>query len=348
VFSRQRWKPFVAVKYLLFTFYFAALSALLFGAFLLAFLFRPPLQEPQRVEVKVERGEPLSAIVQRLKDHGVISNERLFSFWARLWGLDKKIHWGLYRFELPLPPRQVLDQMQLGKGVFHRVTVPEGLTVREIAELLEKAAIADKERFLAEAAKPNLLSLVGRKGKGIEGYLFPNTYYFTPFVTEKDILIAMVEQFRASFNSRLEEQAREMGLDVHQAVTLASLIEKETGVDEERPLISAVFHNRLRARIPLQSDPTVIYGMKRFSGTLTRKDLRNPTPYNTYRIPGLPPGPICSPGLASLRAALQPARVPYLYFVSRNDGSHVFSVSLAEHNRAVRMYRSGKRGRAGG
>lgn len=300
------------------------------------------------MEVKVERGEPLAAIVHRLKDHGVISNERLFSFWARLWGLDKKIHWGLYRFELPLPPRQVLDQMQLGKGLFHRVTVPEGLTVREIAELLEKAAIADKERFLAEAAKPELLSRVGMEGRGIEGYLFPDTYYFTPFMTERDILIAMVEQFRASFNSRLAEQAGEIGLDVHQAVTLASLIEKETGVDEERPLISAVFHNRLRARIPLQSDPTVIYGLKNFSGTLTRKDLQGPSPYNTYRISGLPPGPICNPGLSSLTAALNPAQVPYLYFVSKNDGSHVFSVSLAEHNRAVRMYQSGKRGRAGG
>lgn len=296
----------------------------------------------------MERGEPLAAIVHRLKDHGVISNERLFSFWARLWGLDKKIHWGLYRFELPLPPRQVLDQMQLGKGLFHRVTVPEGLTVREIAELLEKAAIADKERFLAEAAKPELLSRVGMEGRGIEGYLFPDTYYFTPFMTERDILIAMVEQFRASFNSRLAEQAGEIGLDVHQAVTLASLIEKETGVDEERPLISAVFHNRLRARIPLQSDPTVIYGLKNFSGTLTRKDLQGPSPYNTYRISGLPPGPICNPGLSSLTAALNPAQVPYLYFVSKNDGSHVFSVSLAEHNRAVRMYQSGKRGRAGG
>lgn len=346
--SRRRWNPFVAVKYLLFTFYFAALSALLFGAFLLAFLFRPPLQEPQTVEVKVERGEPLSVIVHRLKDHGVISNERLFSFWARLWGLDKKIHWGLYRFELPLPPRQVLDQMQLGKGLFHRVTVPEGLTVREIAELLEKAAIADKERFLAEAARPEILSLIGMEGRGIEGYLFPNTYYFTPFMTERDILIAMVEQFRVSFNSRLAEQAKEIGLDVRQAVTLASLIEKETGVDEERPLISAVFHNRLRARIPLQSDPTVIYGLKNFSGTLTRKDLQGPSPYNTYRISGLPPGPICNPGLSSLTAALNPAQVPYLYFVSKNDGSHVFSVSLAEHNRAVRMYQSGKRGRAGG
>lgn len=206
----------------------------------------------------MERGEPLSSIVHRLKDHGVISNETLFSFWARLWGLDKKIHWGLYRFELPLPPRQVLNQMMLGKGVFHRITVPEGLTVKEIADLLAKGAIADKDRFLAEAASPELLSLVGLAGKGIEDYLFPNTYYFTPFVTERDILIAMVEQFRETFNLRLEEQAKEIRLSLHEVVTLASLIEKETGIEAERPLISAVFHNRLRGKIPLQSDPTVI------------------------------------------------------------------------------------------
>lgn len=348
MFSRQDWKPSVAVRYLLFTFYFAVLSALLFAGFLLAFLFRPPLQEPQTVEVKVERGEPLSTVVRRLRDHGVVSNERLFSLWARLWGLDKKIHWGLYRFELPLPPRQVLNQMVLGKGVFYRVTIPEGLTVNEIAELLEKAEIANRKRFLVEAANPELLSLLGLEGSRIEGYLFPNTYYFTPFASERDILLAMVGQFRKSFDSRLQEQARELGLSLHEAVTLASLIEKETGVDEERPLISAVFHNRLRNGIPLQSDPTVIYGLKRFSGALTRKDLQSPSPYNTYRISGLPPGPICNPGLASLKAALQPAQVPYLYFVSKNDGSHLFSVSLAEHNRAVKMYQSGKRGRAGG
>ena len=156
----------------------------------------------------------------------------------------------------------------------------------------------------------------------------------------------MVEQFRESFNSRLEEQAKEMGLSLHQVVTLASLIEKETGIDAERSLISAVFRNRLRSKIPLQSDPTVIYGLKRFSGTLTRKDLQSRSPYNTYRIPGFPPGPICNPGLASLKAALYPAQVPYLYFVSKNDGSHVFSVSLMDHNRAVRMYQGGKRAHA--
>ena len=336
------------MRYLLFTLLFAALSTLLFVAFLLAFLFLSPLRERETVEVKVERGEPLSAIVHRLKAHGVISNEKLFSFWARLWGLDKRIHWGLYRFEMPLPPRQVLNQMLLGKGVFHRITVPEGLTVKEIADLLAKEAIADKDRFLAEAISTELLSLVGLEGKGVEGYLFPNTYYFTPFVSERDILIAMVEQFRETFNPRLKEQTREIGLSLHEAVTLASLIEKETGIEAERPLVSAVFHNRLKGKIPLQSDPTVIYGLKRFSGSLTRKDLQSRSPYNTYRILGLPPGPICNPGLSALKAALYPAPVPYLYFVSKNDGSHLFSVSLSEHNRAVKIYQGSKQRRPRG
>lgn len=334
------------MRYLLFTLLFAALSCLLFLGFLLAFLFLPPLQGRETVEVKVERGEPLAAVVHRLKEHGVISNEKLFSLWARLWGLDKKVHWGLYRFELPLPPRQVLNQMMLGKGVFQRITVPEGMTVKEIAELMEKGAIAHKDRFLKEAASPELLSLVGLEGKGVEGYLFPNTYYFTPFITERDVLVAMVEQFRETFNARMREQSKETGLSLHEVVTLASLIEKESGIEAERPLISAVFHNRLRGKIPLQSDPTVIYGLKRFSGTLTRRDLQSRSPYNTYRISGLPPGPICNPGLSSLRAALYPAPVSYLYFVSKNDGSHVFSISLGEHNQAVKSYQSSRQNRA--
>lgn len=335
------------MRYLLFTVLFAAFSSLLFGSFLLAFFLLAPLHSRQTVEVKVERGEPLSAVVHRLKEDGVISNERLFSLGARLRGLDKKIHWGLYRFELPLPPRQVLDQMMLGRGVFRRVTIPEGLTVKEIAELLQKGEIARGDRFLAEAANPGFLSLVELAEKGVEGYLFPDTYYFTPFATERDVLAAMVEQFREAFNARLRERSRAVGLTLHEAVTLASLIEKETGIDAERPLVSAVFHNRLRKKVPLQSDPTVIYGLKQFSATLTRKDLQSPSPYNTYRIPRLPPGPICNPGLASLKAALYPAPVPYLYFVAKNDGAHVFSVSLAEHNRAVRSYQSGRRERTG-
>ncbi len=331
------------MKYFLLTLLFVSLSALLFIGFLFAFLFLPSLQRPGLVEVRVERGEPFSSVVRKLKGKDVILNKNLFSLWARLSSVDRKIHWGLYRFELPLAPREVLDRMVLGRGVFHRITIPEGLTVKEIAGLLQKEGIAEKDRFLAEATSPELLSLLGLEGKGIEGYLFPDTYYFTPFVTEGDIIVAMAEQFRGVFNQMMKEQTRKVGLNLHEVVTLASLIEKETGIEAERPLISAVFHNRLKTKIPLQSDPTVIYGLKHFSGNLTRRDLQSRSPYNTYRIQGLPPAPICNPGLSSLMAALYPAPVPYLYFVSKNDGSHLFSVSLKEHNRAVKIYQSGRR-----
>ena len=156
--------------------------------------------------------------------------------------------------------------------------------------------------------------------------------------------MAMADQFQRVFEPLMNGHGGRLELTPHEVVTLASIIEKEAGIEAERPLVSAVFHNRLKLNMPLQSDPTVIYGLKRFTGALTRQDLQNPSPYNTYRIQGLPPGPICNPGLSSLRAALNPAPVPYLYFVSKNDGSHLFSENLAAHNRAVRIYQGGGRG----
>lgn len=326
------------MKHLLLATLFFLLSSLLLLGFMLAFLSLPTGQRSEPVEVRVEQGEPFSTVAWKLRDGSVISNARLLSLWARLWGLDKKIHWGIYRFGPSLSPREILDRMVLGKGLFRRVTIPEGLTVRAIADLMEKAGIANKERFLKEARSPELLSVAGLEDKGIEGYLFPETYYFTPFATERDILVAITQRFQQVFKPKMEEQGKKIGLNLHEVVILASLIEKEAAVEAERPLVSAVFHNRLRDKIPLQSDPTVIYGLKRFSGSLLRKDLQSPSPYNTYRIRGLPPGPICNPGLSSLMAALYPAPVPYLYFVSKNDGSHFFSVRLEEHNRAVKIY----------
>lgn len=322
---------------------FIVLSVLLALGFALAALYLPPLQKAQNIEIKVERGEPFASVVHKLKERGALPNDRLFSLWARLWKLDTKIHWGFYRFELPLAPAALLDQMVVGKGLFYRVTIPEGLTLREIADVLQEAGIANKERLLAEAADPNLLSELGFEETGIEGYLFPDTYYFPPSVTESEILIAMVEQFHAVFDPMMRRYAQEPELTPHELLTLASVIEKETGDATERPLVSAVFHNRLKLKMPLQSDPTVIYGMETPSNNITRKDLKSRSPYNTYRVKGLPPGPICNPGLASLKAALFPAAAPYLYFVSKNDGSHFFSVNLKDHNEAVRQYQTGGR-----
>lgn len=326
------------MRKLLLTVLFLSVSLLLFLVSIFAFLYMPAQQKRRVVEVKVERGESFSSVVNKLKDRGVIPNERFFTLWARLLALDKKIHWGVYRFDLPIAPREVLDRMVLGRGLFHRITIPEGLALNEIADLLGREGATGKEKFLKEARSTEVLSLLGLENNGIEGYLFPDTYYFPVSATERDILTAMVEQFQEIFTPMMERQAKKLGLSRHEVVTLASLIEKETGVEAERPLVSAVFHNRLKGNIPLQSDPTVIYGLEDFTGKLRRKDLQNPSPYNTYLIRGLPPGPICNPGLSSLRAALFPARVSYLYFVSKNDGTHFFSETIREHNRAVNIY----------
>jgi UPF0755 protein len=326
------------VKNFLFTILFLSLSLILFFVSIFSFLSTSVHHSRREVEVKVGRGEPFFSVVHKLKDRGVISNRRLFTLWARLWAMDKKVHWGVYRFGFPVAPRDVLDRMVLGRGVFHRITVPEGLSLKEVADLLDREGSVDKDQFLKEARDKELLSLLGLEQYGIEGYLFPDTYYFPVSATERDILFAMVEQFTETFTPVMEKQAEELGLSRHEVVTLASLVEKETGFQAERPLVSAVFHNRLKYNIPLQSDPTVIYGLENFSGNLRRRDLQNPSPYNTYVIRGLPPGPICNPGLSSLLSVLFPAHVPYLYFVSKNDGTHFFSQTIREHNRAVNFY----------
>ncbi len=309
------------------------------AGFLVSHIFVPAWQRNREpVEVRIEQGDSFATAVKKLHEQKVISNERLFALWARLRGVEKKIHWGLYRFDASLSPQEVLERMVLGKGVFQIITIPEGLTVNEIADLLGKMEIADSEKFLSAARSPETLGLLGLQEKGIEGYLFPDTYYFTPGTAEKDIVIAMAERFRKTTGSLLERYSQTLGMTPHQILTLASIIEKETGVESERPLVSAVFHNRLKLHMPLQSDPTVIYGLKDFNGNLTRKDLQTPTLYNTYRITALPPGPICNPSLSSIKAALHPAEVPYLYFVSKNDGTHLFSDNLEEHRRAVKTY----------
>ena len=326
-------KFFLASLFTVFT------SFALLAGFLYSHIFLPgQSQNKEPVEVRIEQGDSFAAVVRKLHEQKVISNERLFALWARLTGVEKKIHWGLYRFDVSLSPRDILERMVLGKGIFQTVTIPEGLTVKEIAELLGRMQIADSEKFLAAAADPETLRSLGLQDEGPEGYLFPDTYQFTPATPEKDILIAMAERFRKTTKPLLDQYREAVGMAPHEIVILASIIEKETGVEAERPLVSAVFHNRLKLHMPLQSDPTVIYGLKDFNGNLTRKDLESATPYNTYRITALPPGPICNPSLSSIKAALHPAEVSYLYFVSKNDGTHLFSEKFEDHKQAVKTY----------
>jgi UPF0755 protein len=251
---------------------------------------------------------------------------------------ERKLKAGEYALTTAMRPLEVLDWLESGRVIQHEVLVPEGFTAEQIGRVLEARGLASYDEFVRLARDRGFARALGVEADALEGYLFPQTYYFARRVGAAEIIRTMVAMFQATFTEELARRAAELKLTPHQVVTLASIIEKESGNAAERPLISAVFHNRMRKRIPLQSDPTVIYGIKEFDGNLTRKHLIELTPYNTYRIRGLPPGPIANPGKAALLAALYPAAADHLYFVSKNDGTHVFSGSLREHNRAVEKY----------
>ena len=217
-------------------------------------------------------------------------------------------------------------------------TIPEGYTLAQITEVMGQQNVTDTAEFARLVRDRAFIASLGIEADSLEGYLFPETYYFARGTKAKDVIRMMVDGLQHVWTAELQEQAARLRLSLHQVLTLASVIEKETGAKEERELIAAVFHNRLKKKIPLQSDPTVIYGLPAFDGNIHKRDLSSHSPYNTYRVQGLPPGPIASPGAHAIRATLFPAQAPYLYFVSRNDGTHHFSSTLEEHNRAVEKY----------
>ena len=301
----------------------------------------PVLQQP--AVVLVPKGASLRTISQMLAEERLVTNDRLFSWWARWTGADRKIKAGEYEFTEALTPVELLQRLLTGQGLRVVVTIPEGLTFRQIVTLLAEKGFGSPESFFCLNTDPGFLEKWGLPAQGIEGYLFPDTYYFSRFASAEELLSQMIARFYRIFKPEMYRQADAVNFSVHEVVTLASLIEKETGTAPERPLVSAVFHNRLKKGIPLQCDPTVIYGITDFDGNLTHQHLRTLTPYNTYLVRGLPPGPIANPGLNSLLAAIQPAREDYLYFVAKGDGSHQFSSDLASHNRAVQQYQRRQR-----
>jgi UPF0755 protein len=238
-------------------------------------------------------------------------------------------------------PLEVLDNLGKGQVKRHLVTIVEGSTLSQIGQLLEDLNVVGKEAFLQKASSKTFISSLGLSQSAVsslEGYLFPDTYYLVREMNPEEVLQTMVNQYKKVVGTELAARASQSNISEREVVILASIIEKETPLPEEKPLIAAVFYNRLRKGMPLQSDPTVIYGIKNFDGNLTREHLLRSTPYNTYVNPGLPPTPICNPGKDSIMAALSPAAVPFLYFVSKNDGTHYFSSDLEEHNRAVWKY----------
>jgi len=309
-----------------------------------AWWVRTRLTSPHRgfieaeVFVDLPPGTGVSTIAARLADAGVVTDPWTFRLAARLSGEERRLQAGEYRFAAPATPFEVVDRLARG-DVFNRaVTFREGLTIREMADIFERNGLGTAAAFERAASSGDRARPFDPDARTLEGYLFPDTYPLARRVDPDDLVRLMVDGFLRVFGVDARAKAAAMNLSVREVVTLASLIEKETAVAAERPLVAAVYRNRLRRNMPLQCDPTVIYALMqagRWNGNLTRADLRFDSRYNTYRYPGLPPGPIASPGRASLEAAVDPADVPYLYFVSRNDGSHVFATTLAEHNRNV-------------
>jgi UPF0755 protein len=305
------------------------------------FLFAPPTGTSSTKVVFIKKGTPLKKASEILEEEGIIKSRHFFVLLTTVLGKKTKVRAGEYEFNTRMLPLEILDALVKGQGKRHLVTIPEGYTLSQIAQLLEDLNLVERKSFLQKASSPVFINTLGLSPSAtptLEGYLFPDTYHLFREMDPEEVIHIMVRQFKKVFDPDLTSRASEFGISQREAVILASMIEKETPLPEEKPLISSVFHNRLRKKIPLQSDPTVIYGMKDFNGNLTKEDLMRPTPYNTYLIPGLPPTPICNPGKDSLLAAVHPAPVPYLYFVSKNDGSHFFSSDLEEHNRAVWKY----------
>ncbi len=292
--------------------------------------------------VYIPKGASVQQTAELLEQGGIIRSAWSFRGLARWRGVQAKLKPGEYQFEAGVTSREVLEKIVRGDRVIRRLVVPEGSSFAQIAALIEKAGIAPQAETMKFFRDPALLAGLGFPAVSLEGYLFPAAYEYDRETTAEGLLRQMLKKFQDSIRGTIAERAKQSGWTVPQVVTLASIIEKETGMAAERPLISSVFHNRLRIGMPLQTDPTVIYGLPNFDGNLRKEDLRNPHAYNTYVHVGLPPGPIASPGLASLEAALSPAASNYLFFVAKGDGSHFFSATLDEHNAAVARYQLGR------
>ncbi len=288
--------------------------------------------------VMVLPGWGLQTISAELSDAELVKSSLKFKLFAMLKGYDKKIRAGEYQLSRSMSPREILEMMVSGKVYLHRLTIPEGYCLRQISAEVGRSGLVREKAFADAAADREFIRKKLPEASDLEGYLFPDTYYFPKGVSAQTILSAMLSRTDTVFRQEWKQRAKEMNLSVHQVLTLASVIEKETGLASERPIISSVFHNRLKLGMRLDSDPTVIYGIENFNGNITKKDLETPTPYNTYKIHGLPPGPIASPGASSIEAALYPADTDFLYFVAKGDGSHQFSKTLEEHRQAVKKY----------
>ncbi len=318
------------------------------GLSLFAYSRTPAPNAPDQAQVIIPRGSTFKNAAKMLSQKGIIRSPGMFKVLAMWQKADFRIKSGEYHFTGALTPLEVLDKLVRGEVVTHPVTVPEGSSLSEIAAILENAGFGPTESLLLKARDPKYIKSLGIEESSLEGFLFPDTYRFSRETDENTIIKTMAGRMLTVLS---EEKARSAPTKFsdRELLTLASLIEEETAKKEEKPLVAAVFLNRLKKRMRLECDPTVLYGVRLedpdFKGRLRRKHLRKKTPYNTYRNFGLPPGPISNPGRESIRAVLNPASVDYLYFVSMNNGTHKFSKTLREHNGAVNKYQRKRRSR---
>jgi len=311
------------------------------------FWFYRSLEQPykgfteEEVFVDIPPGTGSAGMASRLAQAGVVRNATVFraAVWMRNSG--RRLQAGEYRFDRAMTPAEVVDKIARGDVYLRSITFREGLTIRQMAALFEEKGFGPAASFVTAASRVDRIRTLDPEAHDLEGYLFPDTYALPRRATAETLVDRMVTEFEKALTPHLRARASARGLDVRELVTLASIVEKETGKPEERPMVAAVYSNRLKIGMGLQCDPTVIYALERanrYDGNIRKEDLSFDSPYNTYKYAGLPPGPIAAPGRASLEAAASPANVPYLYFVSRNDGSHAFATTLDEHNRNVRQY----------
>ncbi len=298
----------------------------------------PAQEHPPSKVVVIPDGATFQHVATLLEREQLIKSSIAFVLLGKSRSADRKVHAGEYELNPGMTPAEILSKLINGQVLLHPLTIPEGLTIAQIADVALQQGLTDREEFLRLAKDREFIASLGIKAETLEGYLYPDTYKFPRPIKARELLVAMVEQLKQEVGTDLLARMQELNMTMHEVLTLASVIEKETASGGERSEISAVFHNRLKKHIPLQSDPTVIYGLPAFDGNLRKKDLSSPSPYNTYRVQGLPPGPIANPGIQAIRATLHPSDSRSLYFVSRNDGTHQFSATLIEHNKAVEKY----------